>query len=243
MTIESEVQKLNPDALVTLYQIDLNPIGVNYVFYFTKNSRPGGAPVPFDGDDYVGIDCKVSGFSFDGAGSFPTPKLMIANMAGTLTALIRDYNALVGATFRRIRTFEKYLDDGATPDPGQIMGDQPDVFTIDQCTGRNKIYLEWRLSSTIEETDRMLPGRTCFRDFCPFIYRTWNGSSFVDIDTAGSKVTCIYQGSNYFDENDVATTAANDKCGKTLNSCMKRFGSRSQLGFGGFPGVGQDKSY
>lgn len=245
MTIRSEVQKLNPDDLVTLYQIDLNSIGVNYIFYFTDFSRPGGAPVPFDGEDYIGIDMAVSGFSFDGSGSFPTPKLTVANMAGALTSLVRTYNGLVGATFRRIRTMQQFLDDGASPDPTQIMGDAADEFTIEQITGRNKIYIEWRLSSVIEETDRYLPGRTCFRDYCPLIYRTWDtvAAAFIDIDTAGSKVTCIYQGSNYFDENDKATTAANDKCGKTLGSCQKRFGSRSQLGFGGFPGVGADKAY
>lgn len=45
-------------------------------------------------------------------------------------------------------------------------------------------------------------------------------------------------GANYYDENDViATTAANDRCGKRYTSCKIRFGTRV-MPFGGFPSAG-----
>lgn len=237
MTITEDSQKLTQDAQVHLYEVDLTPLGNNYVVRFTRHGRPGGN-VTFNGNVYTPWDVDVSGFSWDGNGAFPQPKLKLANMLGTLTSLAQTYGDFIGATFTRIRTYEKYLDDGASPDPSAIM--RPDVFTIEQKTEQNKVYIEWRLSSIIEETDRLLPGRVVMRDWCPFRYRQWNA-------TAGAfnydHVTCPYTGTRYLDENDVATNQAGDKCGRTLNSCMKRFGSRSEIKFGGFPGVGRDRLF
>jgi lambda family phage minor tail protein L len=45
-------------------------------------------------------------------------------------------------------------------------------------------------------------------------------------------------GANYYDENDIiATTAANDRCGKRYTSCKIRFGTKV-MPFGGFPSAG-----
>lgn len=239
MTIQQEKQKLSMGNVVTLFQVDTTPIGGLDIYYFTGSVRPGGGPVPFDGQDYQPIAVTASGFGYDGSGAFPSPRFQISNVGGVLTAAVLAYKDFIGAKLIRIRTFETFLDDGATPDSGETF--PIDIFTIEQKTNHNKVFIEWRLSSVVDETDRLLPGRVMLRDFCPFIYRQWNATGGV-FDY--SNATCPYTGSNYFDEDDKAVgSAANDKCGKTLSSCSKRFGSRKEIKFGGFPGVGRDRNF
>lgn len=217
-------------------------IGGNDVFYFTKGSRPNSPSIFFDGIEYLAIDINASGFGYDGGGAFPSPKLQVSNVTGLLTSLILTLKDLIGAKLTRIRTYEHYLDDGATPDPTQIF--PIDIFTVEQKTAHNKVFIEWRLSSIVEQTDRQLPGRLILRDYCPFMYRQWvSGTTFIDVNTVGSKVTCPYTGTNYFTENNVATTAQFDKCQKTLTACSKRFGSTNEIKFGGFPGVARERTY
>jgi lambda family phage minor tail protein L len=238
VSIQSESQKLSPDNIVILYQLDTTMIGGTDIFSFTKASRPGGPSIFFDGVEYLPIDINASGFGYDGGGAFPSPKLQVSNVAGLLTNIIITLRDLIGAKLTRIRTFEQYLDDGATPDPTQIF--PLDIFTVEQKTAHNKVYIEWRLSSIIEQTDRLLPGRVILRDNCPFNYRQWDavGGAFDY-----TNVICPYAGTNYFTENNVPTTAANDKCGKTLKSCSLRFGSTNEIKFGGFPGVARERTY
>lgn len=238
MTIQSEVQKLSPDKIVILYQLDTTQIGGNDIFCFTKASRPGGPSIFFDGVEYLPIDINATGFGYDGGGAFPTPKLQVSNVAGVLTSLMLTLGDFIGATLTRVRTFEQYLDDGATPDPDQIF--PPDIFTVEQKTAHNKVFVEWRLSSIIEQTDRQLPGRLILRDYCPFNYRQWDAVAAAFNYT---NVVCPYSGTNYFTEDNVATIAANDKCQKTLTACGLRFGTRNEIKFGGFPGVARERTY
>jgi len=241
VSIQSDKQQLSPSPIVVLYQLDARAQGLSNILYFTKNGRVG-TTLPFDGNNYTPVDIEVTGYSTNSSGSFASPTMRVANIAGLLTSYMLTTGDFVGAKLTRIRTHETYLDDGATPDPLQTY--RPDVYTVEQLTNQNKIFCEWRLSSVVEEVDRLLPGRVCMRDFCSFVYRQWDtvAGAFVDVNTAGSQITCPYTGTRYFDENDKATTAANDVCGKTLNSCALRFGVRSEIKFGGFPGVGRGRA-
>lgn len=60
----------------------------------------------------------------------------------------------------------------------------------------------------------------------------------VDVTNDLTITVSTITGANYYDENDIiATTAANDKCGKRYTSCKIRFGTRV-MPFGGFPSAG-----
>jgi len=51
---------------------------------------------------------------------------------------------------------------------------------------------------------------------------------------------CSYTGSNYFKADDSnASSLAEDKCGKRVSSCNKRFGDNGELPFGSFPTAGR----
>ena len=193
MTINAEVQKLETDNVVTLFRLDTSPIGGTTVFNFTKKMRDG-ASISFGGVPYYGIDVDASGFLWDGRGNFPTPKLQVSNVANLLTAAIADRGDLVGATLTRIRTFEQFLDDGATPDSAAIF--PLDIYTVQQKTKHNKVFIEWSLSSILDQTGRQIPARTMLRDVCSFSYRLYNPAT----GTFDTSTACLLYTSDAADE-------------------------------------------
>lgn len=232
-TIETESQSLVTGNRVTLYQLDATDLGGG-VFYFTKRKGTSGN-ILFGGIEYIAMDIEATGFAWDGKGAFPKPVLRVNNVGGLLTSSIINYKDLVGATITRLRTFEQFLDGQPEADPNKFM--TPDYFTIEQKTLANAIFIEWRLSSVIDATGMLLPGRQILRDVCSHRYRIWTGASFKDVDTPGSNVTCPYKGLNYFDENDRPTSPQNDMCSKRLTGCKRRFGENGELPTWAFPGV------
>lgn len=236
MTIALEVQKLETDNIVALFQLDTTPIGGTTVFNFTKKMRENSY-ISFDGVQYAAIDISADGFLFDGQGQFPTPRIQVSNVGNILTSAIIEFKDLVGATLTRIRTFEQFLDDGSNPDPTATF--PIDIYTVEQKTKHNKIFVEWQLSAIIDQTGRQLPGRTILRDICTHRYRIWDTiSETFDYSNA----TCPYVGVNNFNEQDVSQSdPANDKCGKRLTSCKLRFGERGVLPTRAFPGVARTR--
>ena len=85
----------------------------------------------------------------------------------------------------------------------------------------------FELSSKFDLPGVMLPKRQLIANVCQWGYRSSE---------------CSYTGSNYFDINDDSVpTLGQDKCGKRLTSCKKRFGENGELPFGSFPSVGKIK--
>lgn len=229
-TIQSEVQKLDADAVVTLYQIDTAPIGGTDVFSFTKRTAMGGNLV-FGGVTFNAIDIAATGFLFDGKGAFPQPKLQVSNVGNLAAIMTVTNNDLQGCTLTRIRTFAKFLDDGAEPDSTAMF--PPDVYTIDQKTKHTKQVIEFSLASPLDQAGRKLPRRQCLRDYCSHTYRIYD----PDTDTFDTtKASCPYAGTNYFDENGDTTVKANDSCGRRITDCKLRFGT-DPLPTRAFPGM------
>lgn len=231
-TISEEVQKLDADAVVTLFRLDTSTIGGSDVFCFTPKTTMGGN-LTFDGVVYNAIDIVASGFLFDGRGAFPQPRLQITNVGNLATAMIIANNDLVGCTLTRIRTFAKFLDDGSEPDPTKMF--PPDVYTIDQKTKHSKRMVEFTLASPLDQNGRKLPRRQCFRDYCTHSYRFYNPTTGdFDYTTA----SCPYVGTNKFDENgNAVATKQEDKCGRRITDCKARFGSTAVLPTRAFPGM------
>lgn len=232
MTIESEVQKLAADALVTMYEIDTTPIGGTDIYRFTGMPN-GGGNVSFGGVQFTPIDMEATGFKWDGRGGFPKPKFRISNVGGLITAAIVAHGDLVGSKFTRLRTFARHLDDGEAPD-GNVMF-PPEIYTINQRTSHTKLYVEWQLASPMEQLGVKLPRRQCIRDTCTHRYRIWNADT-LSFDYADA--TCPYVGASMFDESGDATiNESEDKCGRTINDCKLRFGENGVLPTRAFPGI------
>lgn len=232
--IASASQSLSPGDRVSLYTLDLSPIGISEIWRFTPNIG-GGGKATFQGLDYYPADVQIEGFEYNGQGQLPQPKVRVSNATLFLAGTAIANGDLIGADFIRIRTYRQFLDDMPTADPTACY--EPDVYRIEQKTAQNKEFIEWSLAAAMDQQGISLPRRMVYRDMCLLRYRRWDGSAFDY-----TKATCPYTGGFCYTRNRTGTTQANDICGKTLADCKIRFGNDVALPFGGFPGISSVKA-
>lgn len=216
--------QLQHDAIVELYDLDLNPIGVNTILYFCNYSAVGGNLV-WRGLTYSAIPIECKGFEFNGRGQLPRPQLTVANTMGAITSLMLFYGDLVGSRITRHRTLAQYLDGGSTPDPNTLFDD--DIYFIDRKVSEDKLRVVFELASSLDLEGFKLPRRIITADTCGWIAISgYRGQH------------CGYAGPPVADETDNPTNnPLLDKCGGRLKSCKMRFGQYGTLRYGGFPGV------
>lgn len=217
----SEALKLRQGAPIDLYTIDLNPIGTNEVYRFCNFMTPDGEAIGFGANEFPYFPIVAEGFERNTQGKSPTPQLRVANVASTITLLLLQHNDLVGAKFTRQKTYEQYLNHGATPD--STMEFERSIWFIDRKVSESKIEVTLELSSALDLYGYQLPGRLIVADTCQWVYRS---------------AECGYAGTSYFDASDnVVGSLAQDVCGKRYSSCEKRFGAKRPTPFGAFPGA------
>lgn len=226
-SITSEIQKLAPSAVIELFVLDLSLFNQGIV-RFHAGTNELLRQVVWQGNVYEPYPIIVEGFEFTGNGQSPRPKLRVANVKGTITALILSYQDLIGAKVTRKRTLAKYLDavnfaaGNPTADATAEFAD--DVFFVDRKSKETRDVVEFELAASFDLEGVSLPRRQIVQNVCPWSYR-------------GTE--CGYTGVAYFNANDeTVTSSATDVCGKRLSSCQKRFGTNAELPFGGFPAAG-----
>lgn len=227
MSIQSEIQKLEPSAVITLYEVDLTPLGGD-ILRFHAGTNELNQDITWQGNSYVRFPIEATGFDFTGDGTIPRPKLRVSNALSAVTTLLLAYKDLLGAKVTRKRTLAKFLDavnftSGVNPtaDPDAAFAD--DVFHIDRKVTENRDVVEFELTTAFDLAGTQLPRRQIVQNVCSWKYR-------------GAE--CGYAGTDYFTAADVATVeASEDVCGKRISSCKARFGANSELPFGGFPGA------
>lgn len=228
--VPKEIQSLSPTAIIELFELDMSQFNENNYFFHAGTNGLSQAIV-WQGRKYEALPIEASGFEVTTQGTLPRPKLTLANIQGTFSALVHKYDDLVGCKIIRRRTFRRFLDavnfaDGnSEADTAQHFPD--DLWYIEQKSSENKYQIEWELASAMDLESVQLPRRQVIQNNCVWVYR-------------GSE--CGYTGKKYFDANDVSLgtgdqAEANDFCGKRLSSCKCRFGESAVLPFGGFPGA------
>jgi lambda family phage minor tail protein L len=228
VSITSEIQKLAPSSVIELFELDMSLFNEGVV-RFHAGTNELLQQVVWQGNVYEPYPIIVEGFEFNGNGQSPRPKLRVANVKGTITALILSYQDLIGAQVTRKRTLAKYLDavnfaSGSNPtaDPTAQFAD--DVFFIDRKSKETRDVVEFELAASFDLEGVSLPRRQIVQNVCPWTYR-------------GTE--CGYTGNAFFNANDESVTSSVvDACGKRLSSCQKRFGTNAELPFGGFPAAG-----
>jgi len=232
------VQSPSPGALVILYQLDLTIFG-GPIHYWSTTPLPDGSSPSYDGQvyDVPAAPVFTEGFERSTQGAPARPTLRIGAGGNAAAALMQQYEDLVGATLRRIRTFDIFLDGGPSQDGTQHF--PPDVYRVARKVADNKVYVEWELRASIDLEGVMLPKRQLVR-FCQARYRVWNPETETfDYDTTDA--ACPYTGDAYFDEFDQPTTAENDRPSKNLDCCKLRFGETAVLPFMGFPAAARTR--
>lgn len=220
--LAGEIQSLAPSAVIELFQLDASNQGVAQPLYFHAGTNALRQPVVFQGISYTPFPLEISGFEYNGRGTLPRPTMRVSNIFSTITALLLEYNDLVGARLTRVRTLARYLDGQPAADPGAEF--PREIYYVDRKVSESRDMVEFELASALDLAGVQLPRRQIIQNTCPWVYRS---------------AECGYNGTSYFNANDQSVgSPALDVCGKRLSSCKARFGQYAELPFGGFPSAG-----
>jgi lambda family phage minor tail protein L len=217
----TEAQLPAPSALIELFELQLitaiHGASTTYRFHAGINAK-GTGDLVWAGNAYMALPIEADGFSYSGNGQLPRPTLKVANVMGTITALLLTLPAgLEGSKVTRLRTHARFLDSLnfpgnvnplGTPDP---TAEYPrEVYFIDRRKGESCELVEFELAAAFDLAGVRAPKRQVLASICPWVYKS------AECSYSGSLPTCV----------------------KTLADCRTHFGSSSQLPFGAFPGAG-----
>lgn len=246
MSLNADYQKLEPGNDVRLFEVDGSAFGVADVLRFHAYNIPhteqeilaaGGdeSKLPaksiwWQGEEYSAWPCQIEGIEASTDGSSAQPRLSVANLDGSITALCLAYDDMLQAKVTIHDTLGKYLDaqnfaDGnPTADPTQ---EKLKVFYIDAKSSETNEVVEFTLTSPMDLQGLMIPTRQ-LHSLCTWCirnkYRSGDG--------------CDYAGTRYFDKNNKPVGDPSlDECNGTLTACKLRHGESNALPFGGFPGT------
>ena len=223
----ADLQQPSPSAIIELFEIQLFTAihGENTIYRFHNGTNAtNNGQITWAGNGYARLPIEAEGFEYAGTGSLPRPTLRVSNLFGTITSILLALpNGLEGAKLTRIRTLARYLDAAnfpggvnpfGTPDPTARFPDE--VFYISQKTQENRDVVEFQCAAAFDLAGVRLPRRQAIANICQWRYRS---------------AECGYTGTAYFDANDnPASLASADVCGKRLSSCEKRFGTVNTTG-------------
>ena len=115
----SELQKINPSAIIELFELQLiaSIHGSDQLYrWHSGSNQNGNGEIVWQGNSYARFPVEAEGFEFTGKGQIPRPTITVSNVLSTLTALIASVNAftpandLNGAKLTRIRTTADNID-------------------------------------------------------------------------------------------------------------------------------------
>jgi lambda family phage minor tail protein L len=238
--ITTEIQKLEPSAVIELFELDATEFGGD-LLRFHAGTNGVSSNVVWQGNTYTAYPIKATGFDFTGNGQLPRPKMIVSNITGVITLLVLTYDDLLGAKVTRRRTMVKYLDavnfGGTNPTADPTAEFPNDVFFVDRKVSETSDVVEFELASAFDVAGVLVPHRQIIQNVCVWRYK-------------GTE--CGYSGTRYFDANDQPVASSGlDVCGKRLSSCearFKRFITVGDIGtgyyvidplpFGSFPSAG-----
>lgn len=226
MTIKSEIQSLEPSALITLYVLDTTMFTGGEISRFHSGISQVNRPIVWQGETYLPVPLKAEGFDLSTQGALPRPKLYVANVGGFISAMCEQMEDLIGAKVTRKQTYARYLDAVNFPkgnpnaNPNQYLPDQ--MWYVARKTAETNKQVDFELSSAFDLDGVKLPLRQMIKNTCCWRYRS---------------AECGYTG-GYVDKNNQPTSDINqDICLKKLEDCKARHGLSNNLPYGGFPGA------
>lgn len=227
MTIAVDSHKLTLPALVDLYQVDLNPIGIGQVYYFYPGTDANSQPVAYLGNTYAPWPVTVSGLTKTGNGASPRPTAEIGNAGGAITQMCRTYQDLVGATVLRRRTLATYL-------AANVAEYVDELYVIERRAEETFDTVKFELASPLDFLDKQLPGVLAIATGCVHRYASTENGSGCSWVRPGTDI------GKWFSRIGIQVHIINeDVCGKRLSDCKLRFGANNPLDYGGNPGLGR----
>ena len=187
MTLEADVQQGWHDAIVEMFDFDLQPItgDIDDIFYFTNQLKPDNTKIQWKGNIYEPLPIISAGYEKNTTGQIAQPSLTVANVLGTFTEAVESLEDLVGTKIVRRRTLGKYLDGESNADPSQEF--PIDIFYIERKASENVLSITWQLTSVLDLEGLRIPRRIVTQNYCQWKYRSSE---------------CSYIGAPVFDAND-----------------------------------------
>lgn len=228
--IKADIQRLDVGSeKITFFSIDTSLYGG--VVYNFVSGTDSGVEIVFNGTTYYPVPIEISSVDTSGK-DLPRPTMVMGNVGMTFVGVLLAYEDGVGCKVTRTQTLRKYLDGYADADTAAHL--PIDIFYIEQKLTHNKFQIEWELVSPTDVGDQNIPREQAVNT-CGHFYRVYK-SGALDYTFA----TCEYTDSRYYTADGVATTVANDVCGKNLSDCRLRYPNNTdELPFKGFPGIGK----
>ena len=182
--IVSELQKVNPSAVIELFTLTLDNSlhGATTTYYFhAGTSLKDNGEIIWAGNSYTRYPVEASGFKY-GKGQLPRPTLTFSNAVGTISAILLTVNAittgndLTGATVKRIRTKAKFLDAANFPSnvnpygtPDNTAEYPQEIYLIDRKSSENRTVVQFELAAVFDMAGVRAPKRQCTRSEFPSI--------------------------------------------------------------------------
>jgi len=230
-SVYADLSGLALNAIIELFELHYDSTlhgGSDILRFHAGSNADVDGNIVWSGNSYVRLPIKAEGFEYTNTGTLPRPTLTVANLNGAITALLLGVNAttagndLTGAKIKRIRTLKRFLDGETAADPYATF--PVEEWFVDRKATETRDIVTFELASKFDLDNKQLPNRQVVANICQWEYKSSE---------------CSYSGSDFFDVNDdTVSTTAQDKCGKRLSSCKKRFGENGELPFGSFPGAG-----
>ncbi len=182
--IVSELQKVNPSAVIELFTLtldnSLHGATTTYRFHAGTSLKDNGEII-WAGNSYTRYPVEASGFKY-GKGQLPRPTLTFSNAVGTISAILLTVNAittgndLTGATVKRIRTKAKFLDAANFPSnvnpygtPDNTAEYPQEIYLIDRKSSENRTVVQFELAAVFDMAGVRAPKRQCTRSEFPSI--------------------------------------------------------------------------
>lgn len=228
MTVREDVQKLEPGALVELFELDATTIGGD-LLRFHGHTQQGG--ITWQGNVYDPWPITAEGFAMTGDQQ-PVPKLSVGNVNGAISAMCIYLDDLVGAKLTRHRTFGRYLDavnfPGGNPEADPDEEFPPEIWFIERKASESNEVVEFELASALDFNGVQLPRRQIIANRCLWLAIGGYRGPY-----------CNYTGGPVAKADGTPTSnMAEDRCGGLCRDCKLRFGEDGVLNFGGFPAAG-----
>ena len=166
-SVVKEGNKLNPDALVVLFEFDTTPIidvpTGNDVLYYTNTDVGNLTGITWAGNLYTPFPFEFGGIAKKGDSTAPArPTLKVSNINEVFYAAFLSLGNLSGCRVVRHRTFFKYTDTGSEPNP---IAEYPiEEYTIVKKVKQDRYSIEYQLGSALDRPGLKLPKRLILRD-------------------------------------------------------------------------------
>jgi lambda family phage minor tail protein L len=174
-SIDQSARSLEPGNLIELYEFDLSPQGAvspDTPLYLHPYVNLDGSVLPFMGNEFEPFPIHTEGWDWSTKGTLPRPTVVIGNIDGIVTALLRQYNDFVACILTRRRTYAKFLDNGAEPGSAGNYKQYPtEVFSVERKVEETPTVVQFELTSAWDSEGIALPRRQILAGFCPWLYR------------------------------------------------------------------------